>query len=80
LINLKQAHDRSTLLGAVGLALSGSIYAPTQLLRQPGAVAWNKNSRNVSRRSSANEHGLTARQIDILRHLAAGFSNKDLPE
>ena len=68
----------STLLGAVELALSGNIYAPTQLLRQPGAAAWYKSSRNNNRRSNANEYGLTARQMDILRYLAAGFSNKGI--
>ncbi|MDP4028327.1 MAG: response regulator transcription factor [Gallionella sp.] len=68
----------SALLGAVELALSGSIYAPTQLLRQPGAAHCNPSSRNDSRRSNANEYGLTARQMDILGHLAAGLSNKDI--
>lgn len=63
----------STLLGAVELTLSGNIYAPTQLLRQPGAVTWNKN-----RRSNANEYGLTARQMEVLSYLAAGFSNKGI--
>ena len=68
----------STLLGSVGMALSGSIYAPTQLLRQPGAMPCNQSSRNDGRRSNVNEYGLTARQMDILGHLAAGFSNKDI--
>lgn len=68
----------STLLGALGLALSGSIYVPQQFLRRPGAAARNRKSSEDSRRSSANEHGLTARQMDILRYLTEGLSNKEI--
>lgn len=75
---VRKSSSGSTLLGAVELALSGNIYAPTQLLRQPGAAAWNKSSRNNNRRSNANEYGLTARQMDVLSYLAAGFSNKGI--
>ncbi|OGS99093.1 MAG: hypothetical protein A3F73_00650 [Gallionellales bacterium RIFCSPLOWO2_12_FULL_59_22] len=68
----------SALLGAVGMALSGSIYAPSQLLRRPGMAIESSNTRNDSRRSNANEYGLTVRQMDILRHLATGLCNKDI--
>lgn len=66
----------ATLLSALNLALSGSIYVPVQFLRQPG-VAGNKSSRDDNRRSN-NEYGLTARQMDILKYLTAGFSNKEI--
>ncbi len=67
----------ATLLSALNLALSGSIYVPVQFLRQPG-VAGNKSSRGDNRRSNADEYALTARQMDILKYLTAGFSNKEI--
>lgn len=70
----------SILLGALRLALSGSIYVPQQLLRQPGMAAGIKatDNRNVDPRSNANEYGLTARQMHVLEYLVAGLSNKDI--
>lgn len=67
----------ATLLSALSLALSGSIYVPAQFLRRPGVAAGNKSSRDDNRRSN-NEYGLTARQMDILKYLTAGFSNKEI--
>lgn len=67
----------ATLLSALSLALSGSIYVPAQFLRRPGVAAGNKSSRDDNRRSN-NEYGLTARQMDILKYLMAGFSNKEI--
>ena len=66
----------AVLLSALKLTLSGSIYVPTQLLRQPGMAVCNKTSYSDNRCSNANEYGLTLRQMDILMHLAAGLSNK----
>ncbi|HEU0283300.1 MAG TPA: response regulator transcription factor, partial [Gallionella sp.] len=60
----------SMLLGALSLALSGSVYVPAQVLQQPSTPAGNKGDRSDNRRSNANEYGLTARQMDILRYLA----------
>lgn len=70
----------SVLLGALRLALSGSIYVPQQLLRQPGMAAGTKaiDVRNDNRRSNANEYGLTTRQMNVLEYLVAGLSNKDI--
>ena len=66
------------LLNALGLALSGSVYVPPQLLRQHGMAAGYKDDRHDKRRSNANEYGLTARQMEVLRYLAAGFSNREI--
>ena len=68
----------SILLGALRLALSGSIYVPQQLLRQPGMVAVTSadNDRNDNHRSNSNEYGLTARQMNILGYIVAGLSSK----
>ena len=68
------------LLSALKLALSGSIYVPSQLLQQPGMTVENSNDRNDYRRFKANEYGLTARQLHILKYLATGLSNKKIAE
>lgn len=67
----------ATLLSALSLALSGSIYVPAQFLRRPGVAAGNKSSCDDNRRSN-NEYGLTARQMDILKYLMVGYSNKEI--
>lgn len=68
----------SILLSALNFVLSGSIYVPPQPWWPPGMADGNKNNHNDDRRSNANECGLTARQRDVLRYLAAGFSNKEI--
>jgi DNA-binding NarL/FixJ family response regulator len=64
----------SVLLGALRLALSGSIYVPAQILRQPGVMPVNKTACPLS----ANEYGLTSRQMHVLEYLVAGLSNKEI--
>lgn len=64
----------AALLDAVGRAISGALDAPPQ----SGAALRAKSGVSGSRRSNSNEYGLTARQMDILKHLAAGLSNKDI--
>ena len=71
-----KSSDGSILLGALRLALSGSIYVPQQLLQQPGMAAGTKATDD--RRSNANKYGLTARQMHVLEYLVAGLSNKDI--
>jgi len=38
------------------------------------------NGRTGNRGSNANEYGLTARQMDVLRYLTAGLSNREIAE
>ncbi len=66
------------LLNALELALSGSIYVPPQLLRQHGMAVVHKDEYNGKRRPNVNGHGLTARQMEVLKYLAAGLSNKEI--
>lgn len=75
----------ATLLDAINLALEGSIHMPPQLLQQPGKKTGNKRRPNKSVHngkpgSSANEPKLTRRQMDVLKHLAAGLKNKEIAE
>lgn len=66
------------LMSTLNLVLSGNIYVRPQLLRQPDIATWNKNNRNGKRGPNANKHGLTVRQMDILKHLVAGLSCKKI--
>lgn len=70
----------STLLNTLNSVLSGSINVPQQLLRQPGMASANNNGRHGNCGSNASTYGLTARQMDVLRHLTAGLSNREIAE
>lgn len=64
------------LLDAISQALSGSIYVPPQLLRQPDMEAREHNGAY----NGGGECRLTPRQMDVLKHLAAGLRNKEIAE
>lgn len=68
------------LLDTLNLVLSDNVYVPPQFLQKSGMSAWNKNNLNGIRGPNANEHGLTARQIVVLKYLTAGLSNKGIAE
>ena len=68
----------AVMLSALNLVLSGGVYVPPQMLRQHGATA-EKEPDFIDRRSlNTNEYGLTQRQMQVLTHLAAGLSNKEI--
>ena len=62
------------LLSTLSLVLSGSIYVAPQSLRQHGIAAGSRKDRH----SNADECSLTARQMQVLRYLIAGLSNKEI--
>ena len=71
----------STLLSALNLVLGGSLYVPQQLLHPTTTLDENKNIVSRGRTSKAKiEFGLTSRQMDVLRCLAGGLSNKEIGE
>lgn len=68
------------MLSALNLVLSGGVYIPPQMLRGHDTLA-EKPPELVDRRSiNTNEYGLTQRQMQVLAHLAAGLSNKEIAE
>ena len=70
----------AVMVSALNLVLSGGVYVPPQLLRQQGTVT-ERESDIIDRRSlNTNEYGLTQRQMQVLAHLAAGLSNKEIAE
>jgi DNA-binding NarL/FixJ family response regulator len=61
------------MVHALRLVLDGGIYLPPQLLQLAlGQVREDKRSWRT------NEHGLTTRQMEVLKQLATGLSNKDI--
>ena len=70
----------SVMLSALSLVLSGGVYIPPQLLRQHGEIVAKEPDVADRRSLHTNEYGLTQRQMQVLTHLAAGLSNKEIAE
>src|ERR1017187_372653 len=71
----------ATLLSALNLVIAGSLYVPQQLLHPTTTLDENENIVSRGRISKAKvEFGLTSRQMDVLRCLAEGLSNKEIGE
>lgn len=70
------------MLSALNLVLSGGVYIPPQILQQHSVEEPKpKETERVDRRSlRTNEYGLTARQMEVLKHLASGMSNKEIAQ
>lgn len=66
------------LMSTLNLVLSGNIHVPLRFLPQHGMAAEKKNDGNDGRLWNANECSLTARQMQVLRYLIAGLSNKEI--
>jgi DNA-binding NarL/FixJ family response regulator len=61
------------MIHALRLVLDGGVYLPPQLLQLAlGQVREDKRSWRT------NEYGLTVRQMEVLKQIAAGLSNKDI--
>lgn len=71
----------AVMLSALNLVLSGGIYVPPQLLGPQEDFSEKDAGSSLDRRSqNTNEYGLTPRQMQVLAHLAAGLSNKEIAE
>jgi DNA-binding NarL/FixJ family response regulator len=70
------------MLSALNLVLSGGVYIPPQILQQHVAEEPRpREMERIDRRSlRTNEYGLTARQMEVLKHLASGMSNKEIAQ
>ena len=63
-----------TLLSALKLVLSGNIYVPPLLIQPPAPASSNPGAQD----SSLATDQLTDRQLDVLKHLCTGLSNKEI--
>lgn len=75
-----KSSNAAVMLSALNLVLSGGVYIPPQLLRQYGEIAGKEPDVTDRRSLHTNEYGLTQRQMEVLMHLAAGLSNKEIAE
>ena len=73
---ISKASTSKDMLQALRIVLGGGIYLPPQLLQHAlsGMDDGGKNGRSWR----INKFGLTARQMEVLQHLAKGLSNKDI--
>jgi DNA-binding NarL/FixJ family response regulator len=67
----------AVMLSALHLVLAGGVYVPPQLIHMSdtGDIA---PERRDKRSLNTNEYGLTARQMQMLKHIAEGQSNKEI--
>lgn len=63
-----------TMLDALNLVLSGGVYVPPEILSKHIFEAEHADKRSLH----TNEQGLTPRQMEVLRHICAGMSNKEI--
>ena len=68
----------STLLSALSSVLAGSVYVPKQLLHPTATVSASENNGSKDHNSNNKDYGLTSRQMEVLRCLSAGLSNKEI--
>jgi DNA-binding NarL/FixJ family response regulator len=66
------------MLSALNLVLAGGVYVPPQMLQQQSMLGAGASDRKDKRSLNTNEYGLTARQMQVLGHLAEGLSNKQI--
>ncbi|MDH2919527.1 MAG: response regulator transcription factor [Sideroxydans sp.] len=66
------------MLSALNLVLAGGVYVPPQLLQHADGAPDGEPERRDKRSINTNEYGLTARQMQVLKHIAEGMSNKEI--
>ncbi|HUW26186.1 MAG TPA: response regulator transcription factor [Gallionella sp.] len=75
-----KSSSAAVMLSALNLVLSGGVYVPPEMLRQHGVITQQEPEVSDRRSLRTNEYGLTSRQMEVLRHLSAGMSNKEIAE
>jgi len=75
---ISKSSTAAVMLGALNQVLSGGVYIPAEMLRQPSAIADQEPEIADRRNLRTNEYGLTCRQMEVLRHISAGLSNKEI--
>jgi len=68
------------LLDALNLVLAGGIHIPPKLLQKHEGASEKRPDNAERRNSRATEYGLTARQMQVLTHMANGLSNREIAD
>lgn len=71
---ISKSSSTQTMLGALKLVLSGGVYVPPEILLHHSAGAEQVDKRSMY----TNGYGLTQRQMEVLKYLCAGMSNKEI--
>lgn len=69
---ISKMSSSKVMLSALKMVLEGAIYLPPQLLQQSLSEAQSSER--------TNQHGLTARQVQVLQHLSLGITNKEIAQ
>ncbi len=78
---ISKASRNEVVLGAIQLILAGEVYVPHLRLHAPpqkGLTLVKNNAPKPASVSAINECHLTPRQIDVLRLIVEGYSNKEI--
>jgi DNA-binding NarL/FixJ family response regulator len=71
---VSKSADAQTMLKALNIVLAGGMYLPPEILRRHFSEAACQDKRSLN----TNGYGLTSRQMEVLQHLSAGLSNKEI--
>ena len=75
-----KSSNSAVMLSALHLVLAGGVYVPPQMLLQQEMGEERTHERVDKRSLHTNEFGLTLRQMQVLKHLAEGLSNKEIAQ
>ena len=73
-----KSSSMAMLMSTLGLALTRNIRVPQQFLLQHGMPPENQKIGNHRFSLNADEYSLTSRQMQVLRYMIAGLSNKEI--
>ena len=73
---IPKSSSTSVLQSAIRIVLSGSLYVPPEIL--PSLGPSQGDTRADDRRRRTREAGLTARQLEVLRLISRGLTNKEI--
>ena len=75
---ISKASRREVMIQAIKLVLAGGVYLPPELLRGPTLQGVGVPATSEDREEAVSRLGLTPRQLDVLRYVIEGKSNKEI--
>ncbi len=71
---ISKSSNVQTMLDALSVVLAGGVYVPPEILHRHAMDNGPLDKRSLY----TNDYGLTPRQMEVLHHLCAGMSNKEI--